>query len=100
MQKKRYARFAKVKILYKTTKFVFAWIVGRIGGESVSDKENRFCPLQLIANCVPPTCNKEGCVWYTEGKCAIVAIAENLSDMNQGRELSNSATVWGHGQEA
>jgi len=42
--------------------------------------EEKWCPM--AANCDMPHCERAGCAWWTDGRCAIVTIAENLKKLD------------------
>lgn len=44
-------------------------------------KKSKWCPM--AANCDMPHCEQEGCAWWINGRCAIVAIAENLKKLDK-----------------
>ena len=46
-------------------------------------EESKWCPM--AANCDMPSCEREGCAWWINGRCAIVAIAENLKKLNNAQ---------------
>ena len=44
--------------------------------------EEKWCPL-CGPDCNIPYCEQEGCAWWINGRCAIVAIAENLKKLDK-----------------
>lgn len=47
-------------------------------------EESKWCP-PMAANCDMPHCEREGCAWWINGRCVIVAIAENLKKLNNAQ---------------
>ena len=52
----------------------------RKDGEKVM--KDKFCPL-CDSDSMVPECLRESCAWWTNGRCAIVAIAENLKKLEK-----------------
>ena len=46
----------------------------------------KLCPMAEDTDFGRPACYQEECAWWCNGRCAIVAIAENLSKPDTTKE--------------
>lgn len=48
-------------------------------------EESKWCPMSG-PDCYNPHCERDGCAWWSNGRCAIVAIAENLKKLDKAQQ--------------